>query len=105
MPDPSLVAGHYTSGNLLAAIEAAVIAQGKTIESVTIDDLGPADEFHVGGRIASESFLDQLAIGKSDHLLDVGCGLGGASRFVTKRYGCQVTGIDLTDEFIETGKA
>ncbi|MFT4582791.1 MAG: ubiquinone/menaquinone biosynthesis C-methylase UbiE [Gammaproteobacteria bacterium] len=105
MPNPSLVAGHYTSGNLLAAIEAAVVAQGKTISSVTVDDLGPADEFHVGGRIASESFLDQLNITKSDHLLDVGCGLGGTSRFVAKHYGCRVTGIDLTGEFIETGKA
>ncbi|MDA0824231.1 MAG: class I SAM-dependent methyltransferase [Proteobacteria bacterium] len=104
MPDPSLVAGHYTSGNLLAAIEAAVIAEGKTISSVTVDDLGPADEFHVGGRSASESFLDQLAISKSDHLLDVGCGLGGASRFVASHYGCRVTGIDLTEEFVEVGK-
>jgi ubiquinone/menaquinone biosynthesis C-methylase UbiE len=37
-------------------------------------------------------------------VLDVGCGLGGAARFVASRYGCQVTGIDLTPEFIETGK-
>ena len=37
-------------------------------------------------------------------MLDVGCGLGGAARFVASRYGCQVTGIDLTPEFVETGK-
>jgi ubiquinone/menaquinone biosynthesis C-methylase UbiE len=37
-------------------------------------------------------------------VLDVGCGLGGAARFVASRYGCHVTGIDLTPEFIETAK-
>ena len=28
--------------------------------SVTVDDLAPVDEFHIGGRKASEDFLDQL---------------------------------------------
>ena len=37
-------------------------------------------------------------------VLDIGCGLGGAARFSASQYGCQVTGIDLTQEFIETGK-
>jgi ubiquinone/menaquinone biosynthesis C-methylase UbiE len=30
--------------------------------------------------------------------------LGGAERFVMKRYECNVTGIDLTPEYIETAK-
>jgi ubiquinone/menaquinone biosynthesis C-methylase UbiE len=33
----------------------------------------------------------------------VGCGLGGASRYVAKKYNNSVTGIDLTKEYIETG--
>jgi cyclopropane fatty-acyl-phospholipid synthase-like methyltransferase len=37
------------------------------------------------------------------HVLDVGCGLGGAARLVASRYRSRVTGIDLTDEFVETG--
>jgi len=74
-------------------------------ESITLDDLGPVDEFHIGGRVASEEFLDQLSLGHDEHVLDVGCGLGGTSRFAADRYGCRVTGIDLTEEFVETGKA
>jgi ubiquinone/menaquinone biosynthesis C-methylase UbiE len=58
----------------------------------------------IGGRVATEHFLDQLAIGPGDHVLDVGCGLGGASRFSAERYGCRVTGIDLTREYVEAGK-
>ena len=105
MPDANLVAGHYTSGHLLAAIETAVVAAGKTTASITVEELGPVDEFHIGGRAASESFLDQLSLDSDDHVLDIGCGLGGASRFVASHYGSRVTGIDLTEEFIETGKA
>jgi cyclopropane fatty-acyl-phospholipid synthase-like methyltransferase len=99
------VSAHYTHGTLLAALEAALAKIGKTPETVTVDDLAPADEFHTGGRQASEAFLDQLGLSKTDHLLDVGCGLGGTSRFAASRYGARVTGIDLTGEFVETGKA
>jgi ubiquinone/menaquinone biosynthesis C-methylase UbiE len=104
MPDSELVATHYTRGGLLDAIIAGVEKLGKTIETVGIDDLGPVDEFHIGGRVATESFLDQVGLGAGDHVLDVGCGLGGASRFAAQRYGSRVTGVDLTGEYIETGK-
>lgn len=97
------VAEHYNHGSLTVAIEQGVIALGKTTASVGIDDLAPVDEFHIGGRQASKAFLDQLALSEQDHVLDVGCGIGGASRFVASHYGPRVTGIDLTNEYIETG--
>ncbi len=104
MPDNSLVVNHYTHGSLLAAIIDAVHDSGKTIDSVTVEDLGPVDEFHIGGRLATESFLDQVDIAAGHHILDVGCGIGGASRFAAQRYGCRVTGIDLTQEYVATGQ-
>ena len=103
MPDRKVVASHYTHGSLLDAIRDGVRRLGKTVDQVEIDDLGPVDEFHIGGRIATENFLDQLDIDDTHHVLDVGCGLGGASRYATQRYGCQVTGVDLTPEYIDTG--
>ena len=104
MPHSSVVANHYAHGSLLDAIENGVRKSGKTIHSVRVQDLGPVDEFHIGGQVATESFLDQLNIGSDHHVLDVGCGLGGASRFAAQRYGCRVTGIDLTQEYVETGQ-
>jgi ubiquinone/menaquinone biosynthesis C-methylase UbiE len=104
MSEEKAVAEHYTHGSLLAAIGAGVAALGKTPETVSIDDLAPIDEFHIGGRRASEDFLGQLPLGTESHALDVGCGLGGGSRFAASRFGCRVTGIDLTAEYVETGQ-
>ena len=104
MPTQQDISTHYTHGNLVAAIRGGIESLGKTIDSVTVDDLAPVDEFHIGGRQASEHFLDQLNLTPEKHVLDVGCGLGGPARFVASRYGCRVDGIDLTPEYIETGR-
>jgi ubiquinone/menaquinone biosynthesis C-methylase UbiE len=98
------ISAHYTHGNLVAAICAGVESLGKTIDTLTVDDLAPVDEFHIGGRQASEDFLSQLDLSPEKHILDVGCGLGGAARFVASRYRCRVSGIDLTPEYVETAK-
>ena len=99
----NVISEHYTHGNLLGAIQASVTKLGKTTDNVTVEDLGPVDEFHTGGRIATNDLLTKLNFTERDHILDVGCGLGGASRFIADKYNNQVTGIDLTQEYIDTG--
>ena len=76
------ISNHYAQGNLLNAIQRGLESLGKTTDAVTIDDLAPVDEFHIGGRQASEHFLSRLGFSPEMHVLDVGCGLGGAARFV-----------------------
>jgi len=98
------VSDHYLHGGLLEAIEAALPCLGKTPASITVEDLAPVDEFHIGGRIATDNLVAQLNFSAHEHVLDVGCGLGGASRFVADKYDCRVTGIDLAQEYIETGR-
>jgi ubiquinone/menaquinone biosynthesis C-methylase UbiE len=99
------VSAHYTHGDLIAAIRDGIATLGKSTDSLTIDDLAPIDEFHIGGRQASEHFLDQLKLTPEKHILDIGCGLGGPARFAASRYRCRVDGIDLTPEYVETGRA
>lgn len=99
------ISDHYSHGNLLEAIEETLAKLGKSPGSVTIDDLGPVDEFHIGGRQATERFVGQLGFPEKGHILDVGCGLGGAARFVADMFDHLVSGIDLTKEYIDTGNA
>ena len=40
----------------------------------------------------------------SDHLLDIGCGIGGPARWIGIKYGCRVTGVNLTAEFCEAAR-
>lgn len=105
MTDSDLIADHYGNRDVLGMIEAGLARTGVSIERLTIDDLAPADELHVGGRLATEAFLGQLGYRADQHVLDVGCGMGGPARFAASRYGCRVTGIDLTAAFVTAGAA
>ena len=97
------VTSHYTQTNLIAAIAAGVEALGKDQATVTVEDLAPVDEFHIGGRAATQAFLDQLSFTPAMRVLDVGCGIGGAARFAATQYGVTVTGVDLTAAYVEAG--
>jgi ubiquinone/menaquinone biosynthesis C-methylase UbiE len=94
------VADHYKRRALGDVILAALKAAGKDIEHLTPDDLAPVDEFHSGGRNATVRLAQLAQINGSERVLDVGCGIGGPSRYLASKFGCQVTGLDLTTEFV-----
>jgi ubiquinone/menaquinone biosynthesis C-methylase UbiE len=94
------VADHYKRRALGDVILAALTAAGKDIEHLTPDDLAPVDEFHSGGRNATVRLAQLAQINGSERVLDVGCGIGGPSRYLASRFGCVVTGLDLTADFV-----
>ena len=49
MPVQADVSRHYTHGGLIETIRAGIVALGKAADTITIDDLAPVDEFHIGG--------------------------------------------------------
>jgi ubiquinone/menaquinone biosynthesis C-methylase UbiE len=97
------VSEHYARGGLIEAIRDGLRRMGKSESTVTADDLAPVDEFHIGGRLATGELARQLAIKPEDRVLDLGCGLGGPARQIATHYGCHVTGLDLTRDYVETG--
>ena len=98
------VSDHYDSPDLIRRIEAALAAAGAFPETVTADQLAPIEEFHVGGRPATDALLDAMNIRPAHKALDVGCGTGGTSRHAAARFGCTVEGVDLTESYIRAGR-
>jgi SAM-dependent methyltransferase len=106
MTDRSLdVAQHYGKGGLLDRMLAALKQAGKDMDRLTIDDLAPIDEFHSRRRTATAELGALLAPVAADRAIDIGSGVGGPSRFLAATYGCQVSGVDLTQEFVDTATA
>ncbi|MCP5265530.1 MAG: class I SAM-dependent methyltransferase [Burkholderiaceae bacterium] len=103
MIDESEVARHYAPSNLVDAIRDGLERLGKPEGAITPADLAPVDEFHIGGREASIHFHGLLGWHAGQRLLDIGCGIGGAARFVAADTGAHVTGVDLTPAYVEAG--
>ncbi len=101
----TIVSEHYGRQDLLEQIIGRLGQMGIAPDQVTPDDLAPVDELHIGGRAATEYAVSRLGLTPQDHVLDVGCGLGGAARYMAAHIGCRVTGVDLTPEFIAVAKA
>lgn len=103
MTDP--VADHYATSGLLDRIMAALRAAGKDLDRLTIDDLSPIDEFHSRRRKATEELARMLAPAATDHVIDIGSGIGGPARYLAAVHGCRVSGVDLTPEFVAAASA
>jgi SAM-dependent methyltransferase len=99
------VAQHYAQHDLERKILDALVAAGKDLNRLTSSDLAPVDDNHTGGRQATAEFAAQIGFAPEMHILDVGCGIGGTARFFAEHYGCRVTGIDITEDFVHTAEA
>jgi ubiquinone/menaquinone biosynthesis C-methylase UbiE len=100
--DTVAIERHYGRGGLLDRILAALQEAGKDVANLSIDDLAPIDELHSRRRQATKDLAGMLAPKAAEHVLDIGSGLGGPARYLAHVYGCRVTGIDLTAEFVAT---
>lgn len=90
---------HYTRPNLENTILTALQNAGKNIDQLTVDDLAPMDEIHTLGREATANIASLLNLQPNFHVLDVGSGIGGPSRYLASKFGCHVTGLDLVEEY------
>jgi ubiquinone/menaquinone biosynthesis C-methylase UbiE len=94
------VARHYGLSGLADRILEAIAAAGLGVDGISPEQLAPVDELHIGGRAATIHAVAKMGLKAGDHVLDVGCGIGGASRYIASTVGCRVTGIDLTPAYI-----
>jgi ubiquinone/menaquinone biosynthesis C-methylase UbiE len=104
MADERDVTNHYSRGNLLERLEAALASDGVDPLKPTIEALAPYDQFHGRGIEATTELADLMSARAGDVLVDIGCGIGGAARYLASRFGCRIAGIDLTPEFCDVAR-
>ena len=75
----------------------------KPLDALTLEDLAPVDQFHARGLPATVELADRLPIRAGQHIVDIGCGLGGPARYIAKRFNCKVSGVDITGPFVDAG--
>ncbi len=100
MPEHSFNADPLTS-RILAALQES----GRDLESLTYRDLVPVSELHNRGKQATTDLARLAELGPNQHVLDVGCGIGGPARTLASEIGCRVTGVDISEEFCVAASA
>jgi len=56
---------------------------------------------HLGGLKATDKLVELCLITRDKHILVVGCGVGMTPCYLAQKYGCRVTGIDISEKMVE----
>jgi MPBQ/MSBQ methyltransferase len=95
---------YYSPNDLYNRIIEGLHKMGKDLSKLTLEDLHPVDEFHIRGTAATQELIQLCGFTEDMHILDVGCGVGGSTRRLSQHLGCSVTGVDLSDEYIDAAQ-
>jgi MPBQ/MSBQ methyltransferase len=95
---------YYSPNDLYNRIIEGLNEIGKDFSKLTLEDLHPVDEFHIRGTTATNELIQLCEFTSEMHILDVGCGVGGSTRRLSHQLGCCVTGVDLSDQYIDAAE-
>ena len=56
---------------------------------------------HIGGKKATDELVQACKITEGSNVLDVGCGVGQTPVYLAQKYGCKVTGVDISARMIK----
>jgi ubiquinone/menaquinone biosynthesis C-methylase UbiE len=102
--DIKQIHSYYSPNDLYNRIIDGLNEIGKELTKLTLEDLHPVDEFHIRGTVATKELIRLSKFTSDMHILDVGCGVGGSTRRLSHEAGCCVTGVDLSDEYIDAAQ-
>src|ERR1700733_9645065 len=98
------VRDHYRATGLTERLKAALMALGPEDRRLSPEQLGALHHFHPRGLAATAELAKLAGISADTSVLDVGSGVGGPARFLAATCGCRVTGVDLSEAFVEAAR-
>jgi sarcosine/dimethylglycine N-methyltransferase len=101
MTDADTVRRHYGHDSLIDRLTRAL---GPEDQRLSPEQLAPLDQFHTLGIRATADLAGLAGITADTRVLDIGSGLGGPARWLAATHGCRVTGVDLSEPFVEAAR-
>ena len=98
------VRDHYSANGLTERLKSALTVLGPEDRLLMPLQLAAVDHFHTRGLAATAELAALAGITADVSVLDVGSGVGGPARFLAATYGCRVTGVDLSEAFVEAAR-
>jgi len=98
------VRDHYRATGLTERLKGALAALGTEDQRLPPQQLAALDQFHTRGLAATTELARLAGITADMSVLDVGSGIGGPARFIAAACGCRVTGIDLSEPFVDAAR-
>ena len=99
------VTQHYGSQGIAERVLAALREAKGADAPVNPETLAAFDQFHGRGVVATKELVALLTPAQGERVLDIGSGIGGPARWIAAKFGCRVTGVDLTPEFCAAAEA
>jgi sarcosine/dimethylglycine N-methyltransferase len=98
------VRDHYHAAGLTERLMTALTAFGPEEQRLMPQQLAALDQFHTMGLAATAELARLAGITAGMSVLDVGSGIGGPARFLAATCGCPVTGVDLSEPFVDAAR-